>query len=277
MPAIIWQRQGRAPSTGKGPSPTFEDNFSSLRLWDGFSGTWETCPWYSTFNGNNVTGELGWMVNSNYAQTASIKSWSVTGGLLSLAADRSDKYSTMIQQELFPFLYTSPWLDTYHSFSQTYGYFEIQAKLPRGQGSHFGFWLLCFPPCMPYSELDVAETIGSQTTKLVTTGWSGATEITATSVGQSKNVVDTSAGFHIYSVLWTADTITWYFDRIQVFRATTPTAMHKPMYIIINVAIGGRWPGNPDGTTPWPIVTQVKYVRAYTVSDGLIILKTPVK
>jgi len=270
MPAILLPKESTAWSHhGTSLAPTFADEFNSLSLWNGSSGTWATCPWYSSSNGNNATGELGWMLNSNYAPTSSIQSWAVSNGILSMSAIQAP---APIQPYIDSFAYISPYLDTYNSFSQTYGYFEFRAITPKGQGFHYGVWLLDFPPQTPYTEVDVAEGVNNATTQLVTTVWSGANQTGATSTSSTATTVDESLAFHIYSVLWTSTTITWYFDRVQVFQTATPAYLTLPMYLILDLAVGGSWPGPPDGTTPWPGIMQVDYVRAYSVYAGRKIL-----
>ncbi len=239
---------------------TFDDEFNSLSLWNGSSGTWGTAAFYALPNGMPHVDELGWYLNSNYGPTSSVQSWTVNNGILSLTAAPSDP---AIQPYINNYQYTAPWLETYHSFTQTYGYFEMRAQLPAGQGLHFGFWLLGLSNS-PYSELDIVETIGSQPTKLVTTAWAGATVATATSVGHVTTVADTSTGFHTYAVDWGPNTITWYFDGQKVFQTATPSDMHQPMYIIVNDAVGGHWPGPPDGSTQFPASMQIDYIRAYS-------------
>jgi Ca2+-binding RTX toxin-like protein len=62
---------------------------------------------------------------------------------------------------------------------------------------------------------------------------------------------------------WEADKITFFFDNKQVYQVDTPSDMHKPMYMIANLAVGGSWPGYVDGTTPLPADMNIDYVRAY--------------
>jgi beta-glucanase (GH16 family) len=242
---------------------TFDDEFNSLSLWNGKSGTWDTTYWYdedkngSTLNGNN---ELEKYINVNYGPTASVKPWTVANGVLTLHADKA---SPDIAQALGGFQYTSGMINTYHSFSQEYGYFEMKAQLPAGKGLWPAFWLLpedgSWPP-----ELDVMEVLGNDPTKLYTTVHSNATgQHTMAGVNGGTTVADTSAGYHTYGVDWEADKITFYFDGKQVFQTDTPADMHKPMYMIANLAVGGNWPGSPDASTHFPADMKIDYIRAY--------------
>jgi beta-glucanase (GH16 family) len=80
------------------------------------------------------------------------------------------------------------------------------------------------------------------------------------------HVADTSGAFHRYGLDWQADEMTWYFDDKPVFKEPTPADMHAPMYLLINLAVGGRgsWPGPPSGATAFPARFTVDYLRVYS-------------
>ena len=193
------------PSTAK---LTFSEEFDSLSLWNGVSGTWDTNFWYNPATGNGSTldgnGEQQWYINANYAPTASVKPWTVSNGVLTLHADKA---SPAISQALGGFQYTSGMIDTVHSFSQTYGYFEMKAQLPQGQGLWPAFWLLPADGGWP-PELDVMEVLGNDNTKLYTTVHSNTLAGGMTGVNGGISVADMSSGYHTYGVDWEADKIT---------------------------------------------------------------------
>ena len=234
---------------------TFDDEFDGLSLWNGASGTWDTTFYYddsnvgSTLSGN---GEQQMYINANYAGASSVKPWTVSSGVVSLTAAKA---SSSISSLINGYSYTSGMLNSYHSFSQTYGYFEISAKLPAGQGFWPAFWLMptngSWPP-----ELDVMEVLGKDPTTLYTTVHYNSDNEMET---QNVAVADMSAGFHTYGVDWEADYITWYFDHKQVYRVATPAGLNTPMYLILNLARGG----DVDQTTPLPGSYQIDYVRVY--------------
>jgi beta-glucanase (GH16 family) len=122
---------------------TFDDEFNSLSLWNGTSGTWTTTFPFSAPTGNGGTlpanGEQEWYINSLYAPTASVQPWMVNSGILTLTAAKADP---SIQPLINNYQYTSGEINSYHSFSQTYGYFEMRAQLPAGQGYWPAFCLL---------------------------------------------------------------------------------------------------------------------------------------
>lgn len=156
--------------------------------------------------------------------------------------------------------YTSGVITTFGSFSQLYGYFEARMKLPAGKGLWPAFWLLpkdnTWPP-----ELDVMEMLGDRPSRLYATAH---TKIGGPNVGTS-HVIDIADGtaFHTYGVDWTPETLTWYYDGQRVASEPTPKDMHKPMYLLINLAVGGKWPGYPDASTVLPADMVVAWVKAY--------------
>jgi beta-glucanase (GH16 family) len=159
--------------------------------------------------------------------------------------------------------YNSGLITTFSSFNQLYGYFEMRAQLPAGPGLWPAFWMLpkdhSWPP-----ELDGVEMLGRDPGTLY---FSTHTKIDGHDVGHTipVKVPDVSKGFHTYGVDWRPDTITWYFDDKAVASAPTPPDMHKPMYMLINLAVGksGSWPGAPDERTRFPAHLLIKWIHAY--------------
>lgn len=240
---------------------TFSDDFDVLNLWNGATGVWDTTYWWSAGqNGVTLTSnhEQQWYIDARYGPTAFVKPWSVANGILSITATRAD---WDIQPLINGYQYTSGMLTTYRSFRQHGGYFEMRAKLPKGQGIWPAFWMLPADGSWP-PELDAMEMLGTDPTTYYMTVHSNATG-THTQVQGWHKGVDLSADFHRYGVLWEASKITWYFDGQAVFSATPPTDLNQPLYLLINLAVGGDWPGMVDATTPFPAVMQVDYVRAY--------------
>ena len=80
--------------------------------------------------------------------------------------------------------------------------------------------------------------------------------------GTWRGTVDYSKDFHVYALEWEPDSIRWYIDG-QRIHATTTGIPHTPHYLILNTAVGGGWPGNPDTTTTFPQYHDVDYVRVY--------------
>ena len=82
---------------------------------------------------------------------------------------------------------------------------------------------------------------------------------------QPIQTVDTSDGFHVYSVNWGPQTTVFLIDGKVIATQATPASMNTPMYMIVNLAVGGQWswPGLPDATTPMPSTMKIAWVRAY--------------
>ncbi|PAQ10937.1 family 16 glycosylhydrolase [Mesorhizobium temperatum] len=244
---------------------TFSDEFDTLDLWNGSSGTWDSNYWWGAENGSTLTSnnDLQWYIDTDYAPTRSVNPFSVEDGVLTITAARAPE---AIRPYINNYQYTSGLLTTYESFAQTYGYFEIRADMPETQGAWPAFWLLpedgSWPP-----ELDVIEMFGQNPNKLMLTGHSNATG-THTTVGSTAYASDTE-GFHTYGVLWTEDELVWYFDDVEVARAATPADMHDPMYMLVNMGIGGQAGAPADGLAT-PAEMQIDYIHAYALNDWII-------
>ncbi len=175
--------------------------------------------------------------------------------------------------------YTSARLKTKGKFSQAYGRFEARIKIPRGQGLWPAFWMLGadidkvqWPKC---GEIDIMENIGKEPYLVHGTihgpGYSGDKAIGKLYAlsGEVKYADD----FHIYAVEWQPKTIRFYVDD-HLYETRTPADLPKsakwvydhPFFLLLNVAVGGGWPGNPDATSVFPQTMLVDYVRVYKAS-----------
>lgn len=160
--------------------------------------------------------------------------------------------------------YSSGLITTNGSFSQLYGYFEIRVKWSPGKGLWPAFWLLPTDGTWP-PEIDVMEALGHQRR---TVYHSVHSKQTGVAVGDTTpvSVATYTSDFHTYGVLWKADEIRFYVDGVQTAVKPTPADAHKPMYLLVNLAVGGVWPGDPDATTPFPATMTVDYVRAWRLA-----------
>jgi beta-glucanase (GH16 family) len=171
--------------------------------------------------------------------------------------------------------YSSARLKTRGKFEQTYGRFEARIKLPFGQGIWPAFWMLGsdidtagWPSC---GEIDIMENIGREPSTSHGTihgpGYSGSKGI-----GAPYNLagVAFSEEFHVFAVEWEPGAIRGYVDD-DLFQTRTPADLPKgkrwvfdhPFFLLMNLAVGGSWPGNPDATTRFPQKMYVDYVRVY--------------
>lgn len=184
--------------------------------------------------------------------------FSVAGGVLAIQAWPLSVPERRAAQGL---AYASGMLTTHGSFAFRYGYAEIRARMPRGKGLWPAFWLLArkggWPP-----EIDVLEVYGDRTTTLDVT-------VHTAEGGQHRQeqrkvpVPDLADAFHLYAVTWTAESIVWSFDGAPVFAVATPADLHQPMYLIVNLAVGGTWTGSPDATTPFPAQFEIDRIRVF--------------
>ncbi|MFF5176194.1 family 16 glycosylhydrolase [Micromonospora sp. NPDC000089] len=176
--------------------------------------------------------------------------------------------------------YTSARLLTSATFTQTYGRFEARIKIPRGQGIWPAFWMLGndigsagWPTA---GEIDVMENIGREPNTVYGTvhgpGYSGAGGIS----GNRVNGQPLADAFHTYRVDWQPNLIVWYLDGVEYHRVDPARlggnrwVFDHPFFMILNVAVGGSWPGYPDASTSFPQQMLVDYVRVsgYTPDGG---------
>jgi beta-glucanase (GH16 family) len=149
-------------------------------------------------------------------------------------------------------------------FAQQYGYFEMKANFPSGAGTWPAFWFLNsqhLTQAAPSGEIDMVEAFMAFPQALNTTLHDYSTN---TTVGYNQaTVANMSSGFHVYGMLWTATTMTFYFDGAVIYSLPTPAIMNQPYYIIIDLGLGGYFPTNQ---TPLQNDMIVQYMRAYSKS-----------
>ena len=171
--------------------------------------------------------------------------------------------------------YTSARLKTTGLFAQTYGRFEARIRIPRGQGIWPAFWMLganVDQVGWPRSgEIDIMENIGKEPSTVHGTlhgpGYSGSEGISGTDVLGSAAYAD---DFHVFTVSWQATEIRWYVDGRLYHRVgpqTLPSGgqwvFDHPFFLLLNLAVGGAWPGDPTSATTFPQTMVVDYVRVY--------------
>ena len=234
---------------------TFDDEFDSLSLSNGSGGTWSPAFSYSP-NGSTDGTLSSYQINPLYGPTsaADANPFSISNGVLSMAIKPTPADVSGVAGK--PFI--TGQLLTDKSFSQTYGYFEMSAKLSNAAGVVNGFWLLPADGSWP-PELDAMEVVGSNPKTLVMTSHSGGG-----TTPHWTDVPDTSQAFHTYAVDWEPDKLTWYFDGKQVAQQDTPSDMNKPMYMLLSTVVGtsSTWAGAPNPGETGQM--QVDYVRAYS-------------
>jgi beta-glucanase (GH16 family) len=176
--------------------------------------------------------------------------------------------------------YTSARLNTAGRFTQQYGHIEARIKMPRGQGIWPAFWALgdnIGQVGWPASgEIDIMESVGRTPStnygSLHGPGYSGGNPLTGsyTLPGGQKFADD----FHTFAVDWSPNVVSWSVDGNQYSRHTSadtngnPWVYNHPFFLILNVAVGGTFPGNPDGSSTYPQRMLVDYVRVHAQDSG---------
>ncbi len=156
--------------------------------------------------------------------------------------------------------YTSGLITSQPSFSQRYGYFEVRARLPRGKGLWPAIWMLPADQTWP-PEIDIMESIGNPGEVYLSTH-------SKVAPARSIKVSVPPEAFHTYAVAWDPQQIVWYVDGREATRQATPADMNKPMFLLLNLAVGGNWPGTPDASTSFPARMSIEYVRAYRFAQA---------
>lgn len=175
-----------------------------------------------------------------------------------------------------PCQYTSARLISKGKFDLKYGRFEARIKIPRGQGIWPAFWLLgnnIDSVGWPQSgEIDIMENIGREPSVIHGTihgpGYSGGSGIGGLyTLSTNATFAD---DFHVFAIDWSQNEIRWYVDGVNYKTATTQSipagsawVYDHPFFVLLNSAVGGGWPGNPDDTTVFPQTMLVDYVRVY--------------
>ena len=218
------------------------------------------------------TGGNGWGNNELEYYTERVQNVQVSGGNLVITAVKED-YTGPDQVARH---YTSARVQTKGLFSQQYGRFEARIKIPKGQGMWPAFWMLGnnidtarWPAC---GEIDIMENIGKEPSivhgTLHAPGYPPEGYTSAYTLPNAQNFAD---NFHVFAVEWEPQQIRLYVDGTLYAtdtRAGSPQPNNwpfdgQPFFLLLNLAVGGDWPGNPDRTTQFPQQMLVDYVRVY--------------
>jgi beta-glucanase (GH16 family) len=173
--------------------------------------------------------------------------------------------------------YTSARILTQNKFTAKYGRLEVRAQVPTAPGTWPAFWALGanittvqWPRA---GEIDVMETIGKTPNIVYGTVHGPKSNSSPFSVQTKKDTgADLSVGFHTYAVDWTPDSLTFLLDGVaygtvtkkDVEKANGTWVYDHDYYLLLNLAIGGNFPGAPTVTTTWPQKYTIDYVRVYS-------------
>lgn len=225
--------------------------------------------WTYDLGDGSAQGIPGWGNNELQVYTNNSENVEVQNGLLVITARESSGGG-----------YTSARIKTEGLFEQAYGRFEARIKLPQGKGLWPAFWILgnnCdtnpWPGC---GEIDIMEYLGDEPDKIFGTvhgpGYSGGESVSKEFTLEGDRF---DTGFHVFGIEWSPNRINYYVDD-KLYNSITPETIAEetdgngtwvfngqPFYIILNMAVGGNLPGNPDANTTFPQRMLVDYVRVY--------------
>lgn len=249
-------------SVGEGYStPIAYDDYNLL--WnDEFNGTTLDQTIWSYQNGDGCPNLCGW--GNNELQWYRPENSQVANGVFTITAKKENYQGRQ---------YTSTKVITQNKKAMLYGRADIRAIMPKGQGMWPAIWMLGtnidaigWPKC---GEIDIMEMVG---------GNSRERRVSGNMFWYEDGTRDEPRGYtlpegflydkyHVYSVIWTEESIKWLIDDIQYHELSITedarSEFHNPFYMILNVAVGGNWPGNPDDTTVFPTSMSVDYVRVF--------------
>jgi beta-glucanase (GH16 family) len=183
---------------------------------------------------------------------------------------------TAIKESYMGHDYTAVRLKTQGKFEHAYGRYEVRMRIPFGQGMWPAFWMMGVDPnnvgWPARGEIDIMENIGREPDTIHGTlhgpGYSGSNGIGAPSkLGSGQRFAD---DYHVFAIEWEKEAIRWYVDG-KLYQTRTPADLPNgskwvydhPFFLLLNLAVGGQWPGNPDGSTSFPQTMKVDYVRVY--------------
>jgi len=248
---------GSSKSTSTTPTPT-----PSAQSWaDEFDGPANTLPdpakWTYDLGNNNGWGNQELESYTNLVQNVRLDG----SGHLVIHVDRNGSS------------YTSARIKTQGLFSAKYGRIESRIRLPFGQGIWPAFWMLGtnittvgWPQC---GEIDVMENVGREPSinhgSVHGPGYSGGNSVSGLYTLSGSRFAD---DFHVFAIQWAPQSISFSVDGVS-YKTVTPSSLpsgaswvfDNPFFLILNVAVGGNFPGSPDGTTQFPQEMIVDYVR----------------
>lgn len=216
-------------------------------------------------------GDWGWGNNELQFYTNNSANINVDSGYLHIIAK---------SQQFAGANYTSARIKTKDLYEFTYGKVEARIKIPYGQGFWPAFWMLganiddvSWPYC---GEIDIMEHVNNEN---VIHGTHHYDNNGHNYIGNS--VVCDASEFQVYSIEWTPYSIKWYLNGSIYFQnsidpsSVSKEEFHSPFFLLLNLAVGGLWPGNPDSSTSFPGIMMVDYVRVYQNEFTLIESENP--
>lgn len=254
--------------------------------------TWDSREWTLSWS-DEFEGEAGTPINAeNWTCEIGGHGWGnneheyYTDRVENVSLDGEGNLAIVARQETLPNTtcwygecqYTSARCITENKVEFTYGRVEARIQVPFGQGIWPAFWMLGAnfrEVGWPNSgEIDVMEIIGKEPKTLYGTvhgpGYSGGNGIGSSITMDTEFTND----FHVFAIDWDPEVIRWYVDG-TLFHTVTPDDLRgrewvydHDFFLLLNLAVGGNWPGYPDETTTFPQTLKVDYVRVYELAEG---------
>jgi len=246
-------------------------------------GDW-TLVWHDEFDGDTVNMDnWSYDVPTNGRWNNEIQSYTennayIQDGHLVMEA----REETIVEADGSVYNYSSSKMITQGKQTMTYGRIEVKAKLPYGQGIWPAIWMMpedellygTWPVC---GEIDIMENLGNEVDTIHGTIHFGEPHKQDQGTYKLDNGEAFADDYHVYTIEWEPGEIRWYIDDIQYHTAndwysynsnneesyTYPAPFDQPFFLIMNISIGGGWPGNPDSSTIFPQQMLVDYVRVY--------------
>ena len=223
--------------------------------------------WSDEFNYTGLPDTAKWGYEVGYIRNRELQYYTYRRQENAVVKD-GNLLLTGIKEPWEGFEYTSASINTLDKFSFLYGLAEARMKLPAGQGKWPAFWMMGinrrevgWPRC---GEIDVMEHINSTMVLHGTAHWHNEKHVSS-----GGTIPCNVREYHVYAVKWSPDSLVWLLDGKRYYgisikdSVNSTSEFHKPFYILLNFAIGGSWPGNPDSTSLFPDTVFVDWVRVH--------------
>ncbi len=238
--------------------PSWDPERWELSFDESFDGTdldediWQTrFPWGRD---RSSVGELQWYVRDDLERADFFQ---IADDRLRIVADRCVLPMEPDRE------FCSGLLSTHDSFAQEFGYFEIRARMPAGQGLWPACWLLPLDESRQ-REIDIFEILGHEPNIVHMNVHYTDEDDEHTAIPGEFAGPDYSQDYHTFAIDWNEERIIWYVDGVERHRVSESEAVPSGLfYLIANLAVGGNWPGHPDETTPFPAHLDIDFLRAY--------------
>ena len=246
------------PETEKSYQLVWEDEFDTEEI--------DTTKWAFQIGDGTEYGIPGWGNNELEYYTDREENAFIDSGNLVIVA-REEKFNN--------FSYTSARLRTKDLADWKFGRVEVRARLPKGQGIWPAVWMLStqevFGGWPTSGEIDIMELVGHEPNTVHGTVHFGPAWPNNVFKGSPFKLEsgDFSDEFHEFSIEWEMDRIQFFVDGQNYFNVTKQTTsphvypFNQFFHLILNVAVGGNWPGRPDNTTVFPQRMEIDYIRVY--------------